>query len=505
MTRRANIDRILMEARGRVARIIVCMIAVSSCLLAGMSKARAQGTSRPNVLVLFADDQRADTIGAWGNRHIQTPNLDRLVGRGFSFRNNYCFGSNSGAVCVPSRATLMSGRTWLDVPHDLGGVRLLPELLREGGYAAFATGKWHNGEPSFLRAFPSGRSVFFGGMADHTKTPVADVRDGKVLDRRVAEKSSTEQFADAAVEFLRGQKGGGPFFCYVAFTAPHDPRNPPEEYRELYYRDRPPLPANFLPQHPFDNGMTKGVRDEDLAAYPRTAEVVGDQLCEYYGHITHLDEQVGRVLSALEDSGHARDTVVIYAADHGLAMGSHGLLGKQSLYEHSMKCPLIVAGPGVPAGGSTRAFTYLFDLFPTICGLAGIALPDRLAGEDLRPIWAGEKGRVRDSAFLPFSGLMRSIRDERWKLIVYPPIGRRQLFDLQADPDEMRDLSGNPEHAGEVSRLTTLMRSWQARVGDGQPLTAASPKPDGVSFDGYVRKPDPWQPDWIVRKYFRLP
>ena len=271
----------------------------------------------------------------------------------------------------------------------------------------------------------------------------------------------------------------------------------------MYYKDRPPLPANFLPQHPFDNGMTKGVRDENLAPYPRTREVISDQLCEYYGLITHLDEQVGRILAALEKSGQAENTVVIYTADHGLAMGSHGLLGKQSLYEHSMRSPLIVAGPGIPAGRSTEAFTYLFDLFPTICALAGVTPPEKVAGEDLRPLWEGEGAQVRDSVFLPFSDLMRSVRDRRWKLIVYPPIDHRQLFDLVADPDEMRDLAALPEHAAQVERLTALMASWQEKVGDKQPLRVETPRPKEVRFDGYIRKPDQWQPDWIVEKYFQ--
>lgn len=468
-------------------------------LLAGPA---AAGPPRPNIVFLFADDQRADTIAAWGNPHVRTPNLDKLVGSGFSFRNNYCFGSNSGAVCIPSRAMLMTGKTWFDVKPTLDGEKLLPEVLRGAGYTTFATGKWHNGEASFTRAFPDGRSVFFGGMADHTKVPVADVAGGRVVNRRVAAKFSSEQFADAAVDFLGGRTGDDPFFLYVAFTAPHDPRNPPKEFRDIYYKDRPPLPPNFLPQHPFNNGMTKNMRDENLAAYPRTKQAVGDQLCEYYGLVTHLDGQVGRILAALEASGRAKNTIVVHAADSGLAVGSHGLLGKQSLYEHSMKCPLVVAGPGVPRGKSSDAFTYLFDLYPTVCELAGARPPAKLAGASLRPVWAGTKKQVRDSVFLPFSGLMRSVRDDRWKLIVYPPIGHRQLFDLTADPHETRNLAADPARAGEVGRLTTLMGEWQRKVGDTQLLTVADPKPKAVSFDGFDRKPDRWQPDWIVKKYF---
>ncbi|MEN9676177.1 MAG: hypothetical protein RIS76_2073 [Verrucomicrobiota bacterium] len=457
---------------------------------------------RPNVLLLFADDQRADTISAWGNPAIETPNLDRLVARGFSFRRNYCFGSNSGAVCVPSRAMLMSGRTWLDVKADLSGTRLLPEVLREAGYATFATGKWHNGEASFVRGFPEGRSVFFGGMADHTQVPVRDVTHGVVGPKRTASKFSSEEFADAAIGFLTNASVANPFFCYVAFTAPHDPRNPPEAFRERYYRRRPPLPENFLPLHPFDQGFARDLRDENLAAYPRTPGTVGDQLCEYYGLITHLDEQVGRILAALAASPQGTNTVVIYAADHGLALGSHGLLGKQSVYEHSMRCPLIVAGPGVPAGGSTHAFTYLLDLFPTITGLADVPPLPGLAGESLQPLWTGARERIRDSVFLPFTDTMRAVRDERWKLIVYPQIGRSQLFDLQADPFEKRDLAADASFADQRTRLLTLMRDWQQRVGDRQALTVPEPKSGVLNLDGYVRRPDEWQPRWIVEKYF---
>jgi arylsulfatase A-like enzyme len=478
-----------------------CTLAITIIVFAA-DAAPAADPLRPNILFLFADDQRADTIAAWGNQFIQTPTLDRLVARGYSFRNNYCFGSNSGAVCVPSRAMLMSGRTWLDVPLNLNGAKLLPELLREHGYTVFATGKWHNGEASFHRAFPRGRSVFFGGMDDHTKVHVCDVENGKVSAKRTAAKFSSEEFADAAIGFLESHRGPDPFFCYVAFTAPHDPRNPPEKYRQMYYDRRPPLPANFLPQHPFDNGMMKGMRDENLAPYPRTKEVISDQLCEYYGHITFLDEQIARILATLERTGRADNTVIVYSADHGLALGSHGLLGKQSLYEHSMKSPLILAGPGIPHG-STQAFTYLFDLYPTLCGLAGVTPPEKMAGETLQPLWAGARKQIRDTVFLPFSEKIRAVRDDRWKLIVYPPINNRQLFDLQADPAEVHDLAADGRHTAEIDRLTALMKDWQVKVGDRQPLTVAKPKSMAISFDGYVRKPDQWQPDWIVKKYFQ--
>ena len=265
-------------------------------LLSFMTSVSA-AADRPNILFLFADDQRADSIGAWGNEHIKTPNIDSLVESGFSFRQNYCFGSNSGAVCVPSRAMVNSGRTWMHSNNQLKGEVTLGQKLREEGYNTFVTGKWHNGGEAVLRSFEHGHNVFMGGMCDHTKVPVSDIVDGKLINRGVQPDSfSSEQFAEAAVEFLKSQREEkNPFFAYVAFTSPHDPRNPPEKYRELYYNNRPPLPENFLPQLPFDNGSLV-IRDEVLAAWPRDPNVINDQLCEYYGLVTHMDDQIGQIL-----------------------------------------------------------------------------------------------------------------------------------------------------------------------------------------------------------------
>jgi arylsulfatase A-like enzyme len=308
-------------------------------------------------------------------------------------------------------------------------------------------------------------------------------------------------FTNAAIEFLENYDHEKPFFAYVAFTAPHDPRNPPVKYRKMYYGNRPPLPENFKPQHPFDNGHMVG-RDENLAPWPRTEEVVRDQLAEYYGLITHMDEHIGRVLRALEKSRHARNTVVICAADHGLAVGSHGLMGKQSVYEHSMGCPLIFAGPGIPKGGSTQAFSYLLDIFPTVCSLTGIQPPAGVEGKDLQPIWQGRTSRVRDHVFLSFRKVQRSVRDDRWKLIRYPQIDHTQLFDLRSDPHELNNLADDPAQAARMREMLRLLARSQREVGDDLPLTGANPTPKKIDMTGRGREPDRWQPEWIRRKYF---
>lgn len=469
--------------------------------------AAAELRPRPNIIFLFADDQRPDAVGALGNPHIHTPNLDRLKSEGFLFRRNYCAGSYSGAVCVASRSMLMTGRQWMRIEDkaDWTGLPLFPQLLGQAGYQTFMTGKWHNGPKTLGRAFQSGKAIFMGGMADHTRVPLQDLTaEGELVNRRT-EGFSSEVFADAAIDFLRDHASKDqPFFLYVAFTAPHDPRNPPPPYRQRYYDQRPPLPPNYAPLHPFDNGTAGGLRDEWLAPWPRERSVISDQLCEYYGLVTHLDEQVGRIFKALDESGLADNTYIIYTADHGLAMGSHGLLGKQNIYEHSMRSPLMVKGPEVPAGGESEALVYIFDLFRTVCLLAGVTPPDEVDAQDLAPIWRGQVDRVRDSLFLPYQDLMRGVTDGRWKLHCYPSINHQMLFDLQADPHEMNDLARAAEHQATVERLTALMKDWQARLGDDLPLRVQNPKAMQVDYEQarLKRTVDKWQPKWIRDKYF---
>jgi len=480
-------------------KLALKFLVASSWLTFALSAAE----KKPNILILFADDQRADTIAAHGNPHIKTPNIDRLVSSGVSFRRNYVMGGNSGAVCVASRAMLMTGKPWMAMnTGTLAGEKLMPELFGAHGYTTFATGKWHNGQPSWLRAFQHGERVMFGGMSNHEKVPIRDLGpDGKLTEERTGEKFSSELFADAAIRFLETQDGSSPFFLYSAFTAPHDPRQPPPGY-PANYTSRPPLPANFLPQLPFDNGAMSGGRDENLAPWPRTEAVIRDQLAEYYAMIEHLDAQIGRILATLQRRGLADNTIIVYAADNGLALGSHGLVGKQNVFEPSMRVPLIIGGPGIPKGKSSEALTYLLDIFPTLCELTGLTPPAGILGESVRPLWDGTKPSIRDTVYLPYIQLQRAVLDERWKLVCYPKIGFSQLFDLQNDPDEIKSVYDDPANAAHITRLLASMKTWQAKIGDTIVVNPTSLAPPAIDLTGKNRPTDQWQPEWIVKKYF---
>jgi hypothetical protein len=189
---------------------------------------------------------------------------------------------------------------------------------------------------------------------------------------------------------------------------------------------------------------------------------------------------VGRIWQALRETGHDKDTLIVFAGDNGLALGRHGLMGKQNLYDHSLRVPLIVAGPGVPQGKSD-ALCYLLDVFPTLCDLTGTATPATVEGKSLKPILDGKAVKVRDHLFGAYRDVQRMIDDGRWKLIRYPKADRTQLFDLAADPDEVNDLSADPKQAAKVKELLALLAAEQKRLGDpaareGQPRHERLPK-----------------------------
>jgi arylsulfatase A-like enzyme len=450
----------------------------------------AEEPTPPNILWIVSDDQRADTIGALGNDEIKTPSLDRLVRQGISFHHAYCMGSTSGAVCAPSRYMMMTGRSLHRLPGNVFNIPeqevTLPQRFREAGWNTFFTGKWHNGKAAFQRSFGGGAEIFFGGMGSHTDLMVHDHDpDGKYPDskRHPLPAFSSTAFADAAIRFIEEQAiieeqerkneeqvsdgRNNPFFACVFFTAPHDPRTPPAQFLSMYPEEKMSLPTNFLPEHPFDNGELK-IRDEKLAPFPRTPEVVKEQLAAYYAMISQMDAQVGRIIDALQKTGLDETTMVVFTSDHGLAVGSHGLMGKQNLYEHSTRVPLLIVGPGVEAGSVCEQPVYLHDLVPTIADWARIDAPEFSEGKSLVGLLNGTSEPGRSSIYTAYKKVQRALRVGRWKLIHYPAIGRTQLFDLQNDPHETTDLSEHPDH--QETRLDLLLQLETERVAAADPL-----------------------------------
>ncbi len=456
------------------------LVFVAALLVAQtVSLFRADAAPRPNILVLFSDDQRADTIAALGNRHIKTPNLDTLVRSGTTFTRAYCMGAMQGAVCVPSRAMLMTGRSLFRVKENMQDQETWPEAFAKSGYATFITGKWHNGEPSVKRAFQSGKALFLGGMGWPYELSLRDLTGGELVNARLSGEHSVKLFADAAAGFIEARSKSPakqPWLCYVAFNLPHDPRVAPDDFRKSYRDSKIPLPANYLPQHPLDIGSMT-VRDELLERWPRTPEAVRRHLGDYYASITYLDAQIGRILAALKASGQHEQTLIVFASDSGLAIGSHGLFGKQSIYEHSMRVPLIVAGPGIPRNARREAFAYLLDIFPTLGALANVAGPEGSEGLSLAEVISGKSHGVRDELFLAYTQTQRSIRDERWKLMRFPQIGVSHLFDLKSDPQETRNLAELPEQRERVANMMARLERAQVAWADKLPLTATNLQP----------------------------
>ncbi|GAB4456754.1 MAG: sulfatase-like hydrolase/transferase [Armatimonadaceae bacterium] len=429
---------------------------------------------RPNILLLCADDHRADAIGGLGHPVLRTPNWDRLLRDGSAFTNTY----TTVPICTPARGELLTG-----CDAFTNGVRwfgetlkpdltLLPQAFAEAGYRTFFTGKWHNdGHPS-ERGYTETRRVFCGGMTEHR---MRFAENGKTI-----MGFSSELFAEAVNQFLEAQEDSEtPWFAHVAFTAPHDPRTPPMGWR--VDPRRIPLPPNFMPEHPFDNGeMT--IRDEQLAGFPRTEDEIRQHLADYYGMLLHLDAQIGRILAELDAVHQRHQTIVVYTSDHGLAVGSHGLMGKMSMYDHSVRVPLLLRGPGIPEGERFDTLCMGYDLYPTLCDLCEIPVPQSVQqGKSLKPVLDAPPETHRDAVFCAYQDVQRMVRTDRYKYIVYPKIGKEQLFDLQTDPDELTNLLDEwrfrptpwykPQEDGAkyqeiAATLRTRLQDWQKSVGD---------------------------------------
>lgn len=440
-----------------------------------------------NILFVVTDDQRYDTIAALGNADIKTPTLDLLTEEGIALTGAHIPCGTCGAVCMPSRAMLFSGRTLFHLEGNGENIPpehiTLPQHLQENGYECFATGKWHNGTPAFARSFTGGDNLFFGGMWDHWNVPtcrhdptgqydnvinfVANFWHNSTpwrihCDRFHPGVHSSELLTDTALTFLKERKTEKPFFLSLTYLAPHDPRTMPQAYKDMYDPTKITLPKNCMKSHPFSFGV-ESIRDETLAAYPRDEKEIRTHLAEYYGMISHLDHELGRIVTLLKAQGIWEDTLIVFTGDNGLAVGSHGLMGKQSNYDHSVRVPLLLCGPGIPKGRRSETYLYLLDIYPTLCEYLGLPIPASVEGKSFLPALTQPSYCHRDSLFFAYGDLVRSVKDAQYKLIEYRGGAQEtQLFDLKADPAELQNLSADIRYRETIFKMRQLLEEYRA-------------------------------------------
>ena len=433
---------------------------------------------QPNFLVMISDDQRPDTVSALGNPAISTPHLDSLVHQGMTFTRATC----SFPLCVPSRAEILTGANAFHngVPYAGGklksGFPFWAETFRDAGYRTWYCGKWMNDGTPKTRGYEETGALFSSGGAGELGRKPRYGRFGRLitgyrgwtfktnqgraeLDKGIGLTGLTSKhIADGAIELIN-RRVEEPFFLHVNFTAPHDPLIIPPGYADKYHASNMRVPANFLPRHPFDHGNLEG-RDEKLLPWPRTTQDIRVELAAYYAVIDDMDSQIGRILAALGEAGIRENTYIIFSSDHGLAIGSHGLMGKQNMYEHTIGIPFVIAGPDIPRQQRSTAQIVLRDLYPTTCELAKIPVPDSVDGKSFVPVLRGEIDEIRPTVFGYFHDVQRMARTKKWKLIYYPHIDREQLFDLSNDPDELHDLSDSKTHQSVKQRLRRQLDQW---------------------------------------------
>jgi arylsulfatase A-like enzyme len=436
--------------------LVVVALCVGNVLVAAESR-------KPNLVLILADDLRPDCIGALGNPHIHTPNLDRLVKQGVTFKNCFVMGSDRPAVCTPSRVMLMTGRNLFNIPLDEGRPDNKPsvavdfQMLRAAGYDTFYLGKGGN-----------------------TYNPGCRTADQWEFFSEVFSPKNKDYAPDKVIAYLREpERTKRPFFINFAISVPHDPLNPAPEDLARYQGDKaPPFSRNVAASHADFAGFN--LRDTNCRGYGGgTAGIVFSSapqekrraaLDSYYAVVTGYDKQVGRILDELDHRGLATNTIVMFASDNGLSLWDHGLIHKQSLYDTDNQVPLIICGPGIPAGQTRETYVYLADLLPTMLELAGVPVPATIEAKSFAAS-VNDPARIhRRTLYTAYRREIRTFRDEEYELILYNVAhsGARytQLFNIKADPHEMNNLAKVPAQAERIARMTAQARQTGKELGE---------------------------------------
>ena len=461
---------------------------------------------RPNILFIIADDQSPFDLKIYNPGSIlDTPVLDNLASEGMVFDGAYHMGSWSGAVCTPSRHMIMSGRTVWHIPGrhpNAANRKMVPVDLAENTVAAI----FNRAGYATMRTCKKGNSY---AAANEKFTVRHDSSK-----RGETDETGSAWHAEQVLNYLSDRQtnqDARPFMIYYGFSHPHDPRNGKvgllAKYGAVNHTDKntlpsaspkqPTLPVNYLPAHPFHHGHP-GLRDEVNVSgvwKKRDERTIRNELGREFACSENIDIQIGRVLRKLEEMGELDNTYIFYTADHGIAIGRHGLQGKQNLYEHTWRVPFIVRGPGIRAGSRVQGNIYLLDTLGTLCDLAGINAPKTVESKSFKPVLEGKKNVVRDVLYGAYCGGtkpgMRSVRKGDWKLIKYDvmdgTVRQTQLFNVRENPNEFlkehRDaktvklmestlrtnqvnLAHNPKYADKLAEMEALLLSEMRRLND---------------------------------------
>ncbi len=422
---------------------------------------------RPNILLFITDDHGAWANGCYGNGEVRTPTIDALAETGARFDKAY----TPCPVCSPARACLLTGKTpsqvgihdWLEealpevAERDwLGGRGTLFGLLAAAGYHTGLSGKWHLGQSHLP---PRAADYHFGlpGWQGAHNGPYTYINNGEMVE---LDGNKSRFITDHAVEFIDTAPADKPFFLNIGYIATHSPyqqgAHDPEQtaaYQDCPFDEIPPWEA-----HPW-------VRNEGGGNQLTDAEV-RDRYIGYHAAVTEIDDNIARVIGALQLRGQWENTIIIYTSDHGCAIGHQGFFGKGNstrplnMYDISLRVPLIIAGPGVAAQALDNYVDHC-DGFHTICALAGVDMPseDSFAGQSYAPMLSGQSMPWDNTRYGEY-GDLRMIRDERWKLVWRYPAGPHDLFDMTADPAERENLfDRRPEIA---ARYKARLDAWYA-------------------------------------------
>jgi choline-sulfatase len=457
-----------------------------------MGSVESRSADRPNVLFLICDDLNCD-LGSYGHPQVKSPNIDRLARRGVLFENAHC----QYPLCGPSRASFMTGlypdqtlihRNAIYIREHLPNVKTMSQMFRDNGYFATRIGKiYHYNVPKNIGT--SGHDDPFSW--NYTINPRGrDVDDedlifslrpgsfGGTMSWLAAEGTDEEQTdgiaATETIELLKkhaAQKD--PFYMAVGLLRPHTPYVAPKKYFDMYPLDQitiPSTPDGYLKTLPADARKSISRKKDQLNLAP---ELARQAIQAYYASITFADAQLGRILDALEETGLAKNTVVLFTSDHGYHMGEHGHWQKTTLFENATHVPLILAGPGVKAKGK-RATTpaEMVDFYPTLAELCGLKAPSQISGISLVPALINPKKQVRDSAFTQYDKGY-SIRTTRYRYSEWGEDGKggAELYDHETDPQELRNLA---TQSNQKSRVNGLSKELRKRISEAQT------KPDGL-------------------------